>query len=181
MSKLYRDYFWKNGIPYGKGSEEEAVETYKIAMDPYRKRISIEKYEKGQFTSLIYDSALFDFRHLKPDAQYAWQKTVIRETAEAMECLLRNQDDRIVVREVYRFDNNVCRSCEAFSVHGVPISRQRMFYTALGDPFNGVILYDLNEHQVLSKRYNVDQVTGEFTDLLEESWNCQNAKTHALR
>ncbi|MGZ3633348.1 MAG: hypothetical protein ACXU9U_04950 [Parachlamydiaceae bacterium] len=44
MSKYYRDYIWKEGIPYGiEAIESFETITYKIAMDPYRKRIAIEK------------------------------------------------------------------------------------------------------------------------------------------
>lgn len=179
MSKLYRDYFWKDAVPVGQGSLPEKTESdetaYKIVMDPYRKRIAIEMYSGGHFKDLIYDSAIFDFRHLKPEEQTAWQKVKLQETENRVECLIRNQDDRIVAREVYRFENRLCRECQAFSPHGFPISTQLMYYTSLGDAFNGVILFDQNDHPVVSKRYALDEQTSDFTELLEESWNMGNA------
>lgn len=175
MSKLYKDYFWKEGIPYGMGTleshENVSSEAYKIVMDPYRKRISIEKYIGEKFNGVIYDSALFNFRHLKPAEQMAWQKFTILETPEKIESLIRNQDDRVVVREVYSFEKGFCRECQAFSPQGYPISIQRMYYTALNDPFNGVVLFDTLQHPVLYKKYSVNEETGEFAELLEEQWD----------
>lgn len=176
MSKHFRDYGWKGGIPYGKGVSEEnlkipAAETYKIIMDPYRKRISIEKYDQMQFASIIYDSALLDFRHLKSDEQTAWQKTPIANGCGKETCIIRNQDDRILFVESYLFEGERCRECIVHSPHGHLLSKHKMFYTGLNDSFNGVILFDCNERPVMRKSYNIDESTGEFTDLTHEEWD----------
>ena len=171
MIKHYLDYAWKGGIPYGiEPVDPLSTESYKIIIDPYRKRISIEKYSNNRFTEIIYDSALFDFRHLKSPENASWQKIVIKETDEVVECFIRNQDDRILFFESYSFEQGLCRECTARSVHGYPISRQRMFYKAFRDPFNGVVLFDSNNHPVMYKHYEVDE-TGEFSLLLKEEWH----------
>jgi hypothetical protein len=174
MTRYYRDYVWKNGLPYGiqacKDGETSGI-SYKIASDPYHKRISLEKYTDGAFTSIIYDSALFDFRHLKLGEQLAWQKTVVNETDNGAVCHIRNQDDRLVVIEEYRFDKALCRECRAFSPLGVLLSVQKIFYKNFNDPFNGVTLYDSNHHTVMSKHYEFDEASREFTVLLKEEWS----------
>lgn len=179
MIKHFHDYIWREGIPYGIGFIEDPSQlhtpTYKIVMDPYRKRISIEKYSKGLFEGIVYDSALLDFRHLKKPEQMAWEKTTQHDDNGSLICLIRNQDDRLLFFETYLFESELCRECRVKSVHGYPLSTHRMFYTALNDPFNGVILYDCNEHPVMMKRYDINPETGEFTTLLEETWN-PNAK-----
>lgn len=172
MIKYYRNYFWKEAIPYGFQMVTENAElSYKIVMDPYRKRISIEKYLRGKFAELIYDSAHLDFRHLKPAQQLAWHKIVVEETPTKVVSAIRNQDDRLVLIETYTFEESFCRQCIARSPQGNFISRQQIYYTALNDSFNGVVLYDSNEHSVMFKRYACDEATGEFTDLLEEQWD----------
>jgi hypothetical protein len=180
MSKYFSDYVWKDGIPYGIAPLDDVSishsKSYRILMDPYRKRIAVEKYESGDFHSVIYDSAFFNFRHLKPAEQVAWSKTIIKETADQVVSMIRNQDDRIIVIETYRFQDHLCRECSSTSPHGIPISMQKMFYTKLHDPFNGVILSDNNNHPVMFKRYAHDEDTGEFTELIEEQWNMQTAK-----
>lgn len=178
MTKHYRDYVWKEGIPYGiEVVTENADLSYKIVMDPYRKRIGIEKYmSHGRFAELIYDSAFLDFRHLKPAQQLAWQKTILEETPSMVISAIRNQDDRLVLLETYTFEGGYCRQCIARAPHGVCLSRQQMYYTALHDPFNGVVLFDSNEHPVMFKRYASDEASGEFTDLLEEQWDMLNLK-----
>lgn len=177
MTEHYDDYLWKDGIPYGVGKTQDKDRniTYKILMDPYRKHISIEQYGKGAFKKVIYDSQLLDFRKLKPAEQNAWQKETMAENSEPIS-LIRNQDDRIVYMETYTFDNNLCRECRAHSPHGIPLSRQRMYYKELGDTFNGVILYDCNDHPVMSKTYEFDVETGEFTDLINENWHLEKSK-----
>lgn len=172
MIKHYRNYFWKEAIPYGFQMVTENAElSYKIVMDPYRKRISIEKYLQGKFTDLIYDSALLDFRHLKPAQQLAWHKTIVEEAPTKVISAIRNQDDRLVLLETYTFDGRFCKQCMARSPHGICISRQQIYYTALNDSFNGVVLYDSNDHPVMFKRYACDVATGDFTNLLEEQWD----------
>ena len=112
MTKLYRDYVWREGIPYGIDPiEKDAAISYKIPMDPYRKRIAIEKYIHGIFVGVIYDSAFLDFRHLKLAEQTAWQKQIVEENNEQIISTIRNQDDRLVFIETYHFENHYCREC----------------------------------------------------------------------
>ena len=167
MTEHYNDYIWQDGIPFGikKKDPAEGI-SYKIVADPYRKRISIEKYIQGMFEKTIYDSALLDFRHLKPSEQVAWQRTIVEETPQKKTCLIRNQDDRVLFIEEYSEN----RECQVKSVHGYPISIHKVFYEALGDPFNGVILYDINQHAVMYKKYKLDPSSGDFGEVLEESW-----------
>lgn len=176
--KHYRDYFWKEGAPCGisflKNLSSYDGISYQIISDPYRKRISIEEYRQQSFKQTIYDSALLDFRRLNPTDQTAWEKVPVEETEDHATCLIRNQDGRAIFFEEYRFAGTRCRSCRIKSVHGYPISTQKILYTSLGDPFNGVILYDMNQHLVMYKRYKIDEESGEFTQVIEENWNMQN-------
>lgn len=176
--KYFTDYYWKDGAPRGLSpippeSKHEGI-SYKIVADPYNKRISLEKYDKGQFLSIIYDSALFDFRHLKPREQYAWQKATIEENDSQTICHIRNQDDRLILIEEYLFEENRCRECRAKSPHGLLISKQKILYKDLNDAFDGVILFDSNNHPIMLKKYKVDELSKEFTELLEEQWNMIN-------
>jgi hypothetical protein len=173
MTKYYRDYCWIDAIPYGIDPLEEiaTMDTYKIVMDPYRKRISIEKYSRGQFSTTIYDSYLLDFRHLKKPEQTSWQKLPIVEKPEQTICLIRDQDDRVLFLETHLFAKDLCRECRVSSPHSIPLSVHRMFYTELKDPFDGVILYDSNDHPVMMKRYEFDVGLRQFTTLLEEQWD----------
>ncbi len=175
MSNFYHDYIWKNGIPYGlgAGSEKSPADAYKIAMDPYRKRIALEKWVFGKFVRVIYDSALLDFRHLQPSEQTAWQKVIIQEDGDTVISEIRNQDDRTLLIETYRFENGFCRHCQTLSAHRVPVAEQKMYYTALGDEFNGVILFDSAERPVMFKRYASDDASGEFSQLIDEQWDMQ--------
>lgn len=176
MSKYYREYVWREGIPYGIGevAREPKVTSYKIPMDPYRKRIAIERYCGEVFESLIYDSALLDFRHLKPAEQSAWQKVILSDSGQQMVAAIYNHDDRLILIETYCFEQRLCRSCISTSGHGIKLSEQKIYYKALGDAFNGVILFDSHSHPVMCKRYACDEPAGEFsefTDLLEELWD----------
>lgn len=182
MSEYYRDYVWKNGLPYGilKCAPGDTLKTsipgwnegvaYKIASDPYHKRVSIEKYMDGSFASILYDSALFDFRHLKQGEQLAWQKTPIDETETTALCHIRNQDDRLILVEEYIFEKGLCRECRAFSPIGALLSVQKITYKTLKDPLNGVFLYDSNGRAVMSKHYEFDEETREFSVLIKEDW-----------
>ena len=55
-----------------------------------------------------------------------------------------------------------------------------MYYRRFHDSFDGVILYDIEERPVMMKTYEVDPLTGEFTNLLAEEWNMQNVATQKL-
>lgn len=172
MTEYYREYVWRNGIPYGISKQEKLVGNgYKIPMDPYRKRISVELYEGDVFQKTIYDSALLDFRQLKtPADQTTWQKTVISASPEVVISHIRNQDDRLICSETCLFRSSLCVECKIASPQGFLLSVHRMFYQSQGDSFDGVILYDSNERQVMIKRYAIGAETNEFTDLLEENW-----------
>jgi len=38
----------------------------------------------------------------------------------------------------------------------------------------GGVLYDANEHPVMFKKYEFDELTNGFSELLEEQWNMQH-------
>lgn len=165
MPKAYKDYYWKNGKPYGK----EAVSslegtTFRIVIDPYHSRFSIEQYLEGAFHRLIYDSAIFNFSHLRRPEHASWLKEPINEHR----ALIRNHDDRVILFETYEFEKELCRTCHLTSPHGTPLSTHRLYYEKLGDPFNGVILFDINDKPILKKTYVFED--GKFTDLLSEDW-----------
>lgn len=176
MTKHYADYFWKDGIPCGRGTVEaiSTKDTYKIVSDPYYKRVSIEKYLLGKFAEVIYDSVFLDFRHLKKPEQTAWQKIPITENEEFVVCLIRNQDDRVLYTETHQFSEGLCRECRVTTPQGILISTHRMYYTTLGDRFDGVILYDALDHPVMVKRYEFDEKDKQYTTLLGEDWDMQN-------
>ena len=167
MHKAYNDYYWKNGKPYGRNLTSSPSEiTYRVVVDPYYTRYSVEEYKGSRFHRLIYDSALFDFRHLRRPEHATWQKETLNERTS----FIRNHDDRVILKEVYEFEENLCRTCHLFSPHDIPLSTHHLFYHALGDPFNGVILYDINHKPILKKTYACHSTTHDFTELLSESW-----------
>lgn len=176
MIHHYQDYYWKSGKPYGKGIVDPAVtpKSYKIVIDPYFRRFSVEKYHFNAFEKIIYDSALLDFRHLKPIDQIAWQQETASDAANSRKCLMRNQDDRVILVESYQFEQGRCRSCQLLSAHGIWLSTHRLYYTELGDPFNGVVLYDIEERPVVIKKYDIDPDTKDFNELIHEEWNMEN-------
>lgn len=175
MLKHFLDYYWKGGKPYGIKPIEaiNASFSYKIIADPYYKRISIEKYCKGSFEKIIYDSILLDFRNLTQKDQLAWEREILKEEKDKLISLLRNQDGRAILIETITFKQNQCLSCLTSSVHGIPLSIHRMYYRSLQDSFDGVVLYDLEERPVMLKIYERDPQTSEFTNLLLEDWNMQ--------
>ncbi|MBA3958590.1 MAG: hypothetical protein H0X51_09410 [Parachlamydiaceae bacterium] len=169
-TKHFQTYQWKNGSPFGTHPSKQEGNTFKIVSDPYYKRISIEAYFDGVFQEIIYDSALLDFRHLKTPQQYAWQKTVVEESATSSVCLIRNQDDRVLFQETYIFEHGLCRSCKVHSPQGILLSTHQMFYKKLDDEANGVVLFDSRNTPVMYKLYEHDPDSGEFTELLKEEW-----------
>ena len=173
MIKHYKDYYWVKGKPLGRNEVEASTASisYKIVPDPYHRRFSIEKYEMGRFKSVVYDSFLLDFRHLHSREQAAWQKVSLEDNELSSSSLLINQDDRAVLIETYHFEKHFCRSCLIQSVHGLPIAMNRMYYKTLGDSFNGIVLYDLENRPVILKTYELDPVSGDFTHLLEVQSN----------
>ncbi len=174
MTQHYSNYFWNDGAPVGTGKKEfPQGKTYKMPSDPYHKWISIEEYADGNFIRVLYDSKLFDFRTLKPEKQLAWHKEPGIEGACSY---IRDQNDRLILIEHYLFEKEYCRECRTLSPHGIPVSTQKMFYTVLGDAWDGVELYDANAFPVMKKVYSAEENTGLFLELLKQEWNMQNIR-----
>lgn len=167
----YSNYFWKNGIPVGFTSVPFTFSgiSYKIVSDPYHKRISIEKYEASTFLSVVYDSMLLNFRHLKNPEQAAWQKS----TNSLGQCFIRDQDDRLLFIETYQFEKDLCIGCQTHSPHGLFLSEHRIYYKILNHSLDGVVLYDSNSHPVMYKLYTFDATTRQFTTLTQQEWNME--------
>ncbi len=164
------DYFWKNGLPYGRENCSKTTPcTYKIASDPYHKHVTVEEYKNGEFTRIIYDSRLLNFRHLRPENQTAWQKTAIDENS----AWIRNEHDHLLYREVYHFTEGLCTKTELFSAHGIHLATHRLFYECLGDEYNGALLKDITGRPVVLKKY--EEESGEFTQLLSTETNFSHA------
>ncbi|SCA62568.1 hypothetical protein SCG7086_AB_00270 [Chlamydiales bacterium SCGC AG-110-P3] len=168
----YGDYYWDDGVPRGRHpiSSGNVPLYYKLVSDPYHKRLSIEEYRSDTFSTVIYDSAIFDFRWLKPAAQVGWQKETISETDTEVISLIRTIEDRVILKEVYSFDGPFCLECHAFSPQDIPVSTQKVHYKSRGDIFNGVVLYDMNNHPVTFKKYETG-TDGQFTHVIEEQWS----------
>lgn len=163
MSQEYfADYYWKRGRPVG----VKTGGNFKIVADPYFKRIAIEQYEEGKFVETVYDSALFDFRHLRQE-EALWQREALWDKGHTMLSLIRNGDDRVILSERAHFLENTCQSCELLSPHGVLVGEQVIIRRSLGGAFDGVILYDKLGRPVLVKRYRLNE-EGEFGELFEE-------------
>lgn len=171
MNRHITDYFWQDGTPQPRRYiEQEAALSYKIVADPYNKHISIEKYLFGCFSAIIYDSAQLDFRHLSQQGHTAWERTLVRESSQEALYLLRDHNDRIRFLEVCLFDAGICRQGVVRSPDGTLLSRHTICYTALGDPFDGVELYDSNDHIVMRKLYMPMADELAFGDMLSENW-----------
>lgn len=175
MTSCYHDYFWLKGVPKGydclqEGTDCAACICYKIVDDPYRKRFSIERYEKGRFATIVYDSLLLDFRHIKPAEQQGWSKETTTADEDSVTCVIRNQDDRIIYIETHAFEADVCRECQIFSPQGLFLAINRMFYKSKGDATDGVVLFDRQDKPVMYKLYETGE-DGQFTDLIEERWD----------
>lgn len=170
MTNAVKNYFWKNGLPVATQKEEVSGISYKIIADPYYKHISIEKYKEGLFCSLIYDSSLLDFRQLHPEGQIGWERILHEEKKDRSIFLLKDQNDRLRVIETCLFEEQICRKCLLHSPHGALLSQHNIFYMALGDAFNGVELYDSNEHMVLRKLYEPISDEVAFGALVKEDW-----------
>lgn len=168
MVPHFRNYYWKDGKPIG--AELSAMEgcSYRIITDPYKKRFSVERYEGESCEEVIYDSNLFDFRHLKVEETDAWQRQCIEESPEKRRSLIRNMDERVILIEEAHFQDDCCRECTIYSPHGIWIATQKIFRTSCGDSFDGVTLFDRTHRPVLTKKYAVEEDV--FTTLLCEEW-----------
>lgn len=160
---MFKSYYWKDGKPYGKDRNEKGP--FRIVVDPYYKRFSIEFYENGAFKNIVYDSNLFDFRSLKDPRQASWIKIPVTAT----ESLLKNQEDRIVLKETYVYENERPRYCHYAIPQGIQVAYHKLSYIDFGDEFDGVTLYDMNEVPVMQKKYRCEK--GEFGELISEKWN----------
>lgn len=177
MQHFFKDYYWKDGKPYGLEKTEVIIgRLFKIVSDPYYKRISIESYQDGFFEKVIYDSLFLDFRKLKPMNQIAWERETLYQNATSMKCLLRDECHRAILIENYVIQEGVTLKCEIRSVHGIEIGTQSLYYTARNDPFNGVILFDNLLKPVMKKSYEVED-SYEFTELIQEEWEFKHEST----
>lgn len=171
MSKHYKDYFWNNGAPQGLQAldleEVSKEDSYKIVSDPYLKHISIEAYEKGHFVKVVYDSQFLNFKKLKPEFQQAWERQLLND---GNECLIKDQDDRIILKERYVFKDSLCCECHIFSATDYYLASQYVYYTSLGDLINGVAFYDANDHIVMLKEYQIDELNN-FTEVTKTIWS----------
>lgn len=166
----YADYFWREGIPVGyQAIPQETDVSFRIISDPYKKRFSLEKYQAGLFKETIYDSNLFDFRQLKK-ADEAWQRQTLREDKISIRSLIRSIDERVILIEEAHFEGEECRYCKLYSPHNILLATQKILHQSLGDTFDGVLLYDILDHPILIKHYNIDTSSGAFTTLLKEEW-----------
>lgn len=178
MPACYQDYVWLKGVPRGKlpveSDEIATVATYyKIIDDPYHKRYSVERYEKGHFSGVAYDSLLFDFRHLRPAEQQGWSKETTSVDEGSVTCLIRSQDDRVIYLETHVFEGEMCRECHIFSPHGLLLATSRMFYRSRGNTADGVVLFDRQGKPVMYKLYETAE-DGQFAELIEEQWDLTN-------
>lgn len=163
----YDDYYWDKGVPKGKQPSEVPTHiAYKIHDDPYRKRYSVEQYEGKNFQKILYDSALFDFRSLFKGEDASWQREILSESSTSALTLIRNMEERIILREELHYDaQGNCMGCTLFSCHGVPIGTQTIFEK----PFTGVQFRDNSGRLVLQKEYEKNEETGEFGKLIKET------------
>lgn len=164
----YQDYRWKDGIPYGISLPEKGtIFTYRLFQDPYRKRFSVEEYEKGAFKRVVYDSGSFDFRVLFKEEDAAWQREILEEDPTVMRSIIRNMEERIILIEEHLYKDGICLGCKLYSPQGVFVGTQTVLDKERGDEFDGVKLEDATGRKVLQKKYAKDPVTGDFGALLE--------------
>lgn len=166
------DYYWKNGKPVGKqpigAIHPDDRPYYKIVIDPYFKRISVEQYENHHWNSTVYDSLLLDFRKLNEREQLSWQKVVQFSDSEKVECIIRDHDDRVICIEKHILSHTLPVECRLYSPLGAHLATQKISYQSKGDPFNGVTLFDATGRRVREKRYEWDLHSQEFTNLLTD-------------
>jgi len=153
------DYGWVKGSP----RRITEGDNFFIRSDPYGKRILIEQYEKGKFLKLIHDSSLLDYRKLNPREQLGWS----REELSNNRFLLRDREHTPTLIEEQIYEGERPRECRYYSPHLLYLGHQKIFYEALADPFNGVILYDILGKPVLTKKYALLS-DGSFGELLVE-------------
>lgn len=165
--KTYSSYVWRDGIPYGVG---QASEGFRLLADSYNKRISVERHNEHGWIETIYDSALLDFRQLKPEFQHGWEAFRIEESEQSVITQLHDDSDRIVALEHYRIEEGRSVSCEIRSPQGTLLATQELFYTDRGAAFNGAVLRDAGGFVVRHNRYD----SPSFENLLADYWDMRN-------
>ncbi len=146
MFSFYEDYVWKEGKPVGIGKIVDPLQgqsVYRIVADPYRKWVSVEGYSGKAFDRVIYDSRFLDFRKLTPTHQAAWRK----ESIDSHNSWIFNEDDRLILKESYMYENEVCREVKIFS----PYSTLICLYVLPEGPTGPVTLYDGNNRIVMQR------------------------------
>lgn len=166
----YDDYYWDKGVPKGrKRTTPKEKTSYKILSDPYRKRFSVEEYLEGSFQKILYDSNLFDFRSLFKGEDASWQRETLSETATSAHTLIRNMEERIVLKEELCYDSQGnCTGCTLYSPHGVLLGQQTILDRTHGAPFDGVEFRDASGRIVLQKEYEKNKETGAFENLIRQ-------------
>ncbi len=167
MHAFYRDYRWNKGVPEGVEKCDQGM--YRIVTDPYHKWYTVEKYRGSHLIEVVYDSHLLDFRQLKPFDQLGWRKEMMVETPNFVKDWIFNEDDRAIFIEESFFEKKHCRQCRILYPCGRLLSVHQLYYTDLHDPFNGVVLYDANNHPVMLRIYEGYQ-NGEWINLKKETW-----------
>ena len=149
----YLNYYWDQGIPKGTDPVDPAVPiSYRITSDPYRKRITIEKYHHNQFYSIVYDSNLFDFRKLSPAIQESWERVSLSESEDQLTCLIKDENDLAVCIEVHTYEKGMCTLCEYKTASNqFLIATQKLYYQKEGHPKDVGILYDMEGKIVFEK------------------------------
>ena len=174
-SLFYKDYHWVEGLPKGLSplTEDEVPEnelSFKIMSDSYLKRFSVERYVKGKYQELIYDSHVYDFRLLKVEAMHAWSREPLRESQDESFCLVRDHDDRVILKERGVFKDSYCVECTLYSPYESILGVQTMSYQELGDAENTALLRDAYGKPVMLKRFASDDEGG-FSRLVETKWD----------
>lgn len=148
MHHYFRDYLWKDGKPYGVHKTPFSSEAilYRLVSDPYQKWITIEIYNKGSFQNILYDSRFLDFRKLTPTNQNAWRRQSVDET----EAWIFNEDDRLILKEVCLYKEEICREVKIYSPYHLLIC----CYEMEEGPAGPVSLWDSNGHRVMSRTFD---------------------------
>jgi len=174
----FENYVWKNGIPRGKRVVDcptQANISYRIVHDPYYKRISIERYQKGLWKDIVYDSLSFDFRIIRQSnhekqIQEEWERIPLQTESNETLYLIRNREDRPIYIEKMTFEDSRPRQCTIYSPQRQLLATHTLWYEDKKDPFNGVIVYDQLGKAVVKKIYEFDKEECQFTTLISEHW-----------
>ena len=146
MIPYYHSYSWKNGLPVGNSKTQDPTKeksSYAILSDPYRKRLSIEKYTYGKFDSVIYDSNLLDFRQLHPSIQERWLRETLDETPDTLTALVRDENHRAILIEEHDYKKSRCSFLS-------PLEKKLLGYQEILE--DCAILYDSEGMVVLEKK-----------------------------